>query len=189
MLQFGRSEVTAPNSPRVTRREILIGPYIGSDLGNGYFLDGYLLFGQPDYTVAAVASRGDSVTGAITLSKAMQGNQVDYMLFASLSGKYEEPTAGNRIDATILTLGGSLRSEDRRFATGWRQNYARLELDFGQYSDNLGSGTINYVAPRVAIGTDIAFDNNATLNLSANASLASDQTHIVAVRASYNLRF
>jgi Autotransporter beta-domain len=189
MLQFGRSEVTAPGSPRVTRREILIGPYIGSDLGNGFFLDGYLLFGQPDYTVAGVPSRGDSVTGAITLSKAVQGNTLDYLLFASVSAKREEPAAANRIDATILTLGGSLRSEDRRFATGWRQNYARLELDIGNYSDNLGSGTINYVAPRLAIGTDIAFDNNATLNLSANASMASDQTRILAVRASYNLRF
>jgi hypothetical protein len=189
MLQFGESEVTAPGSPRVTRRELLIGPYIGSDLGNGFFLDGYLLFGRPDYTVAAVPSQGDSVTGAITLSKAMQGNTLDYLLFASLAGKYEEPNPATRIDATILTLGGSLRSQDRRFATGWQQNYARLELDIGQYSDNLGSGTINYVAPRIAIGTDIAFDNNATLNLSANASLASDQTHIVAVRASYNLRF
>jgi hypothetical protein len=189
MLQFGRSEVTAPNSPRVTRREILIGPYIGSDLGNGFFLDGYLLFGRPDYTVANVPSRGESVTGSITLSKAMQGNTLDYLLFASVSAKREQPTATNRIEATILTLGGSLRSEDRRFATGWRQNYARLELDIGDYSDNLGSGTISYVAPRIAIGTDIAFDNNASLNLSANASIASDQTRILAVRAAYNLRF
>jgi hypothetical protein len=139
--------------------------------------------------VAAVASQGQSVTGSVTLSKAVQGNTLDYLLFASLAARREEPTPATRIDATILTLGGSLRSEDRRFATGWQQNYARLELDFGNYSDNLGSGTINYVAPRIAIGTDIAFDNNATLNLSANASLASDQTHIFAVRASYNLRF
>ncbi len=189
MLQFGRSEVTAPNSPRVTRRELLFGPYIGSDLGNGFFLDGYLLFGRPDYTVANAPSGGDSVTGAFTLSKAVQGNRLDYLVFASVSAKREDIGTGTEIDATILTLGGSLRSEDRRFATGWAQNYARLELDIGNYSDNLGSGTISYVAPRIAIGTDIAFDNNASLNLSANASLASDQTRIVAVRASYNLRF
>jgi hypothetical protein len=189
MLQFGRSEVTAPGSPRVTRREILIGPYIGSDLGNGFFLDGYVLFGRPDYTVANVPSDGESVTGSITLSKAMQGNALDYLLFASVSAKREEPTPATRIDATILTLGASLRSEDTRFATGWRQNYARLELDIGEYSDNLGSGNISYLAPRIAIGTDIAFDNNASLNLSANASMASDQTHILAVRAAYNLRF
>jgi hypothetical protein len=189
MLQFGESEVTAPGSPRVTRRETLIGPYIGSDLGNGFFLDGYLLFGRPDYTVANVPSQGDSVTGSITLSKAVQSDALDYVLFASVSAKREEPNAATQIDATILTLGGSLRSEDTRFATGWRQNYARLELDIGEYRDNLGSGTISYVAPRIAIGTDIAFDNNASLNLSANASIASDQTHILAVRAAYNLRF
>ncbi len=189
MLQFGDSEVTAPGSPRVTRREILIGPYFGSDLGNGYFLDGYLLLGRPDYTVANVPSQGDSLTGSVTLSKAVDGNALDYLLFASVSAKREEPTAATRIDATILTLGGSLRSEDRQIANGWQQNYARLELDIGTYNDNLGSGTISYVAPRIAIGTDIAFDNNASLNLSANASLASDQTRIFAVRASYNLRF
>jgi Autotransporter beta-domain len=189
MLHLGDSEVTAPGSPRVTRREILFGPYIGSDLGNGFFLDGYLLFGRPDYTVAGVASSGDSVTGSFTLSKAMQGGTMDYLLFASVSARREEPTPATRIDATILTLGGSLRSEDRRIGNRWQQNYARLELDIGNYSDNLGSGTISYVAPRIAIGTDIAFDNNASLNLSANASMASDQTHILAVRAAYNLRF
>lgn len=189
MLQLGQSEVTAPGSPRVTRREILIGPYIGSDLGNGLFLDGYLLFGQPDYTVANVPSQGESVTGAVTFSKGIDGASLDYMLFASLSAKHEKPTAADRIDATILTLGGSLRSEDRRIANGWQQNYLRLELDIGRYDDNLGTGAINYVAPRIAIGTDIAFDNSASLNLSANASLASDQTHIIAVRASYNLQF
>jgi hypothetical protein len=189
MLQFGESQVTAPTSPRVTRREILIGPYIGSDLGNGFFLDGYLLFGRPDYTIANVQSQGDSVIGAVTLSKAMQGNTLDGVLFASVSAKREKPTAVDRIDATILTLGGSLLFEDRRIGNSWRQNYARLELDFGNYSDNLGTGSISYVAPRIAIGTDIAFDNNASLNLSANASIASDQTRILAVRAAYNLQF
>jgi hypothetical protein len=189
MLHLGDSEVTAPNSPRVSRREILFGPYIGSDLGNGFFLDGYLLFGRPDYTVANIPSQGDSVTGSFTLSKAMQAGTIDYLLFASVSARREEPAANTEIDATILTLGGSLRSEDRRIGNRWQQNYARLELDFGNYDDNLGSGSINYVAPRIAIGTDIAFDNNASLNLSANASMASDQTHILAVRAAYNWRF
>jgi hypothetical protein len=189
MLQMGQSEVTAPGSPRVTRREILFGPYIGSDLGNGLFLDGYLLFGQPDYNVGGTLSQGDSVTGAITLSKGIDGAALDYMLFASLSAKHEKPTATDRIEATILTVGGSLKSEDRRIANGWQQNYLRLELDIGRYNDNLGTGPISYVAPRIALGTDIAFDNNAALNLSANASLASDQTHIIAVRASYNLKF
>jgi hypothetical protein len=189
MLQFGQSEVTAPASPRVTRREILVGPYFAGDFGDELYLDGYLLFGQPDYTVANVPSNGESVTGSVTLSKGLQGNGVNYVVYSSLAIKREEPTPLQQIDATILTVGGSLRSEDRPIANGWRQNYARLEVDFGTYEDSLGTGTIRYIAPRITLGTDIAFDNNASLNLSANASLASDQTYILGLRAAYNLQF
>lgn len=189
MLQFGQSTVTAPGSPRVDRREILIGPYFAGDFGNELYLDGYLLFGQPDYTILNVPTNGESITGSVTLSKGLQGNGMNYVLYSSLSMKQEEPSAIQDINATILTLGGSLRSEDRRISSGWRQNFARLEVDFGSYEDNLGTGTIRYVAPRITIGTDIAFDNDASLNLSANASAASDQTYIVGIRAAYNLQF
>jgi Autotransporter beta-domain len=189
MLQFGQSTVTAPGSPRVDRREVLIGPYFAGDFGNELYLDGYLLFGQPDYTIANVPTNGESITGSVTLSKGLQTNGMNHVLYASLSMKQEEPSAAQDINAAILTLGGSLRSEDRRITNGWRQNFARLEVDFGSYEDNLGTGTIRYVAPRITLGTDIAFDNDASFNLSANASLASDQTYILGLRAAYNLRF
>ncbi len=189
MLQFGQSTVTAPASPRVDRREILVGPYFAGDFGSELYLDGYLLFGQPDYTVANVPTNGESIVGSVTLSKGLQGNGMTYVLYSSLSIKQEEPSAIQDINAAILTLGGSLRSEDRRIANGWQQNFARLEVDFGSYEDNLGTGTIRYVAPRITLGTDIALDSGATVNLSANASAASDQTYIFGVRAAYNLQF
>ncbi len=189
MLQFGRSEVTAPLSPTVTRREILIGPYFAGNLGSELFLDGYILVGRPDYTVGGVPSNGESLQGSVTLSKGFERGGRSYVLYSSLAIKREEPVPTQEIDATILTIGGSMLSEDRRIANGWRQNYVRLELDFGAYDDNLGTGPVNYVAPRVTIGTDIALDTGATVNLSANASAASDATFIFGVRAAYNLQF
>jgi hypothetical protein len=189
MLQLGRSEVTAPGSPTVARREILIGPYFASQLGSDVFVDGYILVGQPDYTVANLPSKGDSVQGSVTISRGFERGGRDFVIYSALSIKREEPTPAQKIDATILTVGGSLRSEDQRIANGWRQNYARLELDFGAYDDNLGTGPIKYIAPRVTIGTDIALDNGATINLSGNASAASDATFIFGLRAAYNLQF
>lgn len=189
LVQFGNSQVTAPGSPRVTRREILIGPYFGADLGAGLFLDGSLLVGKPDYTVANVPSEGKTILGYVTLAKAFETEKMSYVLFSSLAAKREKPTAVDRIDATVLTLGGRLRFEDTRISTGWRQNYARVEVDIGNYSDNLSAGSINYVTPRLAIGTDIAFDNGGSLNLSANASAASDKTYIMGLQASYLLQF
>jgi Autotransporter beta-domain len=189
MLQYGNSNVTAPGSSRVTRREFLLGPYFSTDLGGDLFLDGTLLLGAPDYTVAMVPSQGNTALGVLTLAKAFDTEGIDYVIFSSLSAKREKPTAGDRIDATVLTLGGRLRFEDRRIATGWQQNYARLELDIGRYADSLGAGSITYVSPRVAVGTDIAFDNGGSLNLSAHASAASDRTYVYGVQGSYLLRF
>lgn len=188
MVQAGQSSLTTPAAVTIRRREVLVGPYMATELGNGLFLDAYLLWGRPDYSLP-VASTGETLMGAATLSKSVKGERLDYVLYASLSAKRERPTATDRVDATILTLGSSLRFQDRRIDAGWRQNYARLELDFGQYRDNLGTGTIRYVAPRVALGTDIAFDNGGSLNLSVNASMASDQTHIVGIQAQYRIRF
>jgi hypothetical protein len=189
MLQFGNSSVTAPGSPEVERREILFGPYFSAEIGTDLFLDGYILGGRPDYQVANVPSAGESLQGSFTLSKGFDRGGRQVVLYSSLSIKREEPTPVQDIDATILTLGGSLQSEDTRIANGWRQNYARLELDFGAYDDNLGTGPIKYIAPRITIGTDIALDNGATVNLSANASAASDATFIFGLRAAYNLQF
>jgi hypothetical protein len=189
MLQFGQSNIKAPGSPKVERREILIGPYFAGDFGNELYLDGYILIGQPDYEVGNFPTNGESIQGSVTLSKGFEGDGRNYVLYSSLSAKREEPSALQDINATILTLGGSLRSEDQRIANGWRQNYARFELDFGAYDDNLGTGPVNYIAPRITVGTDIALDTGATVNLSANASAASDQTFIFGLRASYNLQF
>lgn len=189
MFQLGQSEVTAPGSPTIERREILAGPYFAGDFGNEVYLDGYVLFGRPEYTVGMLDSRGQSITASMTVSKALERNGMDYVLFSSISLKQEEPTPAQDIDAAILTIGGALRSEDKRIANGWRQNYARLELDYGRYEDNIGTGTIAYIAPRITLGTDVAFDGGATLNLSANASLASDQTTIFGLRAVYNMQF
>lgn len=189
MLQFGNSSVTAPGSPKVERREILIGPYFSGNFGSELYLDGYILVGKPDYRIANAPFSGESLQGSFTLSKGIEQGGRDFVLFSSLSIKREEPTPLQDIDATILTLGGSMRSQDQRIANGWRQNYARLELDFGAYDDNLGTGPIKYVAPRITIGTDIAMDSGATINLSANASAASDATFIFGVRAAYNLQF
>lgn len=189
MLQFGQSEVSAPSSSVVTRDEILFGPYFAGDLGNDFFLDGLVLFGRPDYTVANVPSRGQSIMASLTLSKGLQARGMNIMVFSTVSLKQEEPTPAQDIDAQILTIGGAIRSDDTRISNGWRQNYARLELDIGSYKDNIGTGPIRYLAPRITVGTDIAFDNNASLNLSANASIASDQTRIFGLRAAYNLQF
>jgi hypothetical protein len=189
MLQLGQSEVTAPFSPKVERREILIGPYFASSLGRDMFLDGYILVGQPDYTVGGSPSNGESLQGAVTISKGIEQGGRNYVLYSSLSIKREEPVPAQEIDATILTIGGSMLSEDKRIANGWRQNYARLEVDFGAYDDNIGTGPIKYIAPRLTIGTDIALDSGGTINLSANASAASDATYIFGLRAAYNLQF
>ncbi|MGL4322300.1 MAG: hypothetical protein ACRCS3_15685 [Paracoccaceae bacterium] len=189
MLQLGQSEVTAPFSPTVERREILIGPYFSSNLGDDMFLDGYILVGQPDYTVGGVPSNGESLQGSVTLSKGIEQGGRNYVLYSSLAIKREEPAPTQEIDATILTIGGSMLSEDKRIANGWRQNYARLEVDFGAYDDSIGTGPIKYVAPRITIGTDIALDSGGTINLSANASAASDATYIIGLRAAYNLQF
>jgi hypothetical protein len=189
MLQLGQSEVTAPFSPKVERREILIGPYFASSLGSDMFLDGYILVGQPDYTVGSSPSNGESLQGAVTISKGIEQGGRNYVLYSSLSIKREEPVPAQEIDATILTIGGSMLSEDKRIANGWRQNYARLEVDFGAYDDNIGTGPIKYIAPRLTIGTDIALDSGGTINLSANASAASDATYIFGLRAAYNVQF
>jgi hypothetical protein len=189
MLQLGQSEVTAPFSPKVERREILIGPYFASSLGSDMFLDGYILVGQPDYTVGGSPSNGESLQGAVTISKGIERGGRNYVLYSSLAIKREEPVPAQEIDATILTIGGSMLSEDKRIANGWRQNYARLEVDFGAYDDNIGTGPIKYIAPRITIGTDIALDSGGTINLSANASAASDATYIFGLRAAYNVQF
>jgi hypothetical protein len=189
MLQLGQSEVTAPFSPTVERREVLIGPYFAGNLGDELFLDGYILVGTPDYDVGGTPSNGESLQGAVTISKGIEQGGRNYVLYSSLAIKREEPVPAQRIDATIFTIGGSMLSEDKRIANGWRQNYARLEVDFGAYDDNIGTGPINYFAPRLTIGSDIALDSGGTINLSANASAASDATFIVGLRAAYNLQF
>jgi hypothetical protein len=189
MLQLGQSEVTAPFSPTVERREILIGPYFASNLGAEMFLDGYILVGTPDYDVGGTPSSGESLQGAVTISKGIEQGGRSYVLYSSLAIKREEPVPAQQIDATILTIGGSMLGQDTRIANGWRQNYARLEVDFGAYDDNIGTGPIKYIAPRITLGTDIALDSGGTINLSANASAASDATFILGLRAAYNLQF
>jgi hypothetical protein len=104
MLQLGTSEVTAPFSPTVERREILIGPYFSGSLGNDLFLDGYILVGQPDYTVGNVPSNGESLQGSVTLSKGIEQGGRNYVLYSSLAIKREEPVPAQEIDATILTI-------------------------------------------------------------------------------------
>lgn len=188
MVQFGQSQITAPLSPTVERDEVMVGPYMTAILAPDLYLDGFLLYGKPDYVVGGVPSSGDAWIGGLTLTKAIQRQTVDILPFASLAIKRETPNAATRIDATVLTLGTSVRFAPVAFNGGQRQTFSRFELDFGRYSDNLGT-SIDYVAPRIALGADFAFDGGGSLRMAINGSYADDGTNIVAAQLLYRMAF
>lgn len=187
MIQAARAEVTTPGATTIRREELLVGPYLAMELAPMSYLDAYLLVGRPDYS-QPVATRGTTVMGSATLSRVMQAERLDHVLYASLSVKRETP-GNDRINAEIVTLGSSLRFQDRRTGNGWQQNFARLELDFGRFRDSFTSSQVTYVAPRAVLGTDMAFDNGGRLNLSLTGSAATDRTTIVGLQAMYRQSF
>ena len=188
LLLLGHASTTPPNGVQIDRDEVLIGPYFTARLANDDRLTGYLLYGEPDYTVNNTDSSGQSLIGSLTWSRYIERPGVDFGPFAAISIKREEPDATDRIDATILTLGTSVDGEVVPVEGGFRQFFGQLELDIGRYDDTFGT-TIDYVAPRLGGGVRFAFDNGSTLQLLANASAASDQTSIVAAQISYRFEF
>ncbi len=188
LVYTGNGSITPPSGTQVKRTEVLAGPYFNAVLGNGDGLSGYLLYGQPDYTVANVPSAGESLTGSLTWSRVIARDGVDLGPFASVSWKREWPTATDQIDAAILTVGSSLDGDVVQTANGVRQFFGRVEMDVGNYSDTFGDN-ISYVAPRIAAGVRFGFQNGGALQLLANASAASDKTAILAAQINYRFEF
>lgn len=188
MVVAGESYIEPPFSARVDRREVLAGPYIAAELPGGSMLDAYLIYGTPDYTISNVTTRGSSLTGALTWSRVLETGGSTFVPFAALSLRREEPAAGSRIDAAIVTLGSSIEGEVVAAGAGFRQAFGRLELDVGHYSDSFGT-EISYIAPRVGGGLRYAWPDGGALQLIANASAASDETVIMAAQLSYRIEF
>lgn len=188
MLNVTRSDVTPPSSPKVERDEILFGPYFTSDLGTGLFLDGYLLYGEPEYTIGGTDSDGETWVAGLTLTKAIVGDRVTWFPFAALSVKREDPDASTEIDATIATFGTSMQFAPSEFGSGTVHPYAQLEVDFGRYEDNLGT-EIDYIAPRVGLGADIAFGASGLMRIGLNGSRADDGTRMVSAHAMFSIQF
>lgn len=188
MVLAGNSSITPPASPVVTRQEVLFGPYFSTQLNNGDYLDGYLLYGRPNYTVANVPSQGESTTAALTWSRVMERDGFMVVPLAGLSVKRERPTGSSRIDATVLTLGTTAQQTPVRTSNGYRMNFGRLELDIGHYADSFGN-SISYVAPRVAFGANFAQDNGAVFGVTVGLTAASDKTAILNAQAMYRFEF
>lgn len=188
MAQVSRSNVTAPASPKVEREELLFGPYFTSSLSETLFLDGYLLYGTPDYTVGGSGSDGEAWTGGLTLTMGIPGDRMNLFPFVAIAFKSEEPDSSTEIDSTILTLGTDVHFAQRSFTGGQSNVFAKFEVDFGQYEDNLGT-EIDYVAPRLGLGTDIVFDRGGALRLGINGSRASDSTNMMSAQAMYRISF
>lgn len=188
MVLAGNSTITPPSSPVVTRQELLIGPYFATQLNNGDFLDGYLLYGRPNYTVANVPSQGESTTAALTWSRVVARDGITLVPLAGLSVKRERPDASSRIDAIVLTFGATAQQTPVRTSNGYRMNFGRLELDIGHYADSF-SNSITYVAPRVAFGANFVPDNGGVFGVTVGLTAASDRTAIVNAQAMYRFEF
>ena len=188
MVFLETGSITAPASPTVDREGVLIGPYFATRLPDQSVLNGHLLYGEPDYTVNNVTTSGETVLGALTWSRSISRQGLDFGPFVSVAAKRERPDAATEIDARILTIGSSFDGEVIPTDSGFQQIFGRLEMDFGSYSDNLGTD-ISYVAPRAVVGGRFAFNNGGALQALANVSVASDATTIVAGQVSYRIDF
>ena len=188
LVLVGNASTTPPNGVEIEREEALVGPYFTARLANGDGLTGYLLYGEPDYTISNVDSTGESLIGSLTWSRYIERPGADFAPFVSVSLKREEPNATDRVDATILTFGTSVDGEVVAIDNGFRQFFGQLELDVGEYDDTFGT-TIDYTAPRIGGGVRFAFDSGSSLQLLANASAASDETTIVAAQVTYRFEF
>lgn len=189
LVTIGRGSLTPASGTQVEREEVLIGPYFSNVLGNGDMVSGYFLYGTPKYTVNSGAPyTGQSVVGSVSWTRPIARDGVDYAPFVALSVKREEPSATDRVDATIVTFGSSFDGEVTASGSGFRQVFGRLELDVGDYRDSFGN-SVSYVAPRVGVGMRHAFENGGMVQLQANVSAATDRTAILAAQVNYRFEF
>lgn len=188
LVYYGDSDTTAPASPRVDRSETLVGPQFTARLGSGDVVTGYLLVGSADYTIGGTGAGGDTVMGSLIWGRTIERPGIDLGPFVGVSAKREDIDGPDRIDARILTLGTSLDGEVTATGTGVRQYFGRVELDIGSYEDSFGS-SVDYLAPRIGIGARFGFDSGVALQILGNASVASDDTTIVAAQVGYQFRF
>lgn len=188
MFNIGRSDMTPPSSPKIERTELLFGPYFTGELMQDLYLDGYLLYGTPEYTVGGTDSDGETWISGLTLTKAIIGDAVNWFPFAAIAIRREEPDSSTEIDSSILTLGTTAHFAARQFSGGLNQSFASFELDIGRYEDNLGT-EINYTAPRLGLGTEFAFVNGGNLRLGLNGTRGSDDTDMLSLQVSYRLQF
>lgn len=185
---LGNSNVTPPSGPQVSKQELLLGPFASATLANGDFVYGQLLIGRANYRLNNVPSQGTSAIGTVTWSRQIAKQRFSVIPFVSLAIKHDRPNATDWINATVLTGGASVQSAPKQVTSGYRINFASLELDLGRYQDSF-TNNITYAALRGSVGTNHVFDNGGVLGVSVGATLASDRTAIASAQLRYRITF
>lgn len=164
----------------------VIGPYFSYSPG-AYKLDGYLLYGNTDYTLNGATGDGDRLLYGLTASAAFVRETVTISPYLSLTGYSEDigaigAAAASDVDQTTLGLGA------RFDFTGMQgvNPYLLVGVDAWRFDD--GTTTNDDVTAR--LGAGLSMDLGAgQFSLDLTASEVADDLDAVTFGLRYDMRF
>ncbi|WP_127113512.1 autotransporter domain-containing protein [Shimia sediminis] len=190
---YGMLDITASGT-RYEADTFAIGPYLQTRFGGGLELEAYVMYGEPDYTVAGAtkfdAERvfgGLKLTGEVPVNWAVLRPSVGYRGF---SEKMPAHTVGlTAVPARTVsqnTANVSLRM-DFHETQGGLFPYLTVGLDFNDFDDGLGGGD-TYVSPRLAAGFKIE-SRTGTFTVDLDGGEIADGTNDVGLTVLFSRSF
>lgn len=190
---YGLLDITASGT-KYEADTFAIGPYLQTRFGGGLELEAYVMYGEPDYTVAGAtkfdAERvfgGLKLSGEVPVSWAVLRPSIGYRGF---SEKMPAHTVGlTAVPARTVsqnTANLSLRM-DFHETQGGMLPYVTVGLDFNDFDDGLGGGD-NYVSPRLAAGFKIE-SRSGTFTVDLDGGEIADGTNDIGLTILFSRSF
>jgi hypothetical protein len=189
MLAYGRTDIQdATQRTQVT--SLASGAYLASRLRGDLFLDGFITYARPDYTVGANSFTATRTAVSLSLSGSYSGGSYLVTPFGKLSGYREAQPAYAAVAANDITsFNASLGAKVEPLApmANGMLPYISLAADYGSKTSTV-NGTQSFTSPRVGLGFGMA-TGGGYLSVDLDAGRVQSDVRDVGLRATYEFSF
>ena len=189
LLSYGRTDVRdATQRTQVT--SLAVGAYFATRLQGDLFLDGFLTYGRPEYTVGANSFTATRTALSLSLSGNYSGGTFSVTPFGKLTGYREaQPVFGAVAANDISSLNASLGAKVEPLApmANGVLPYISLAADYGSKTST-ANGTETFSSPRMGLGFGMA-TGGGYLSMDLDAGKVQSDVRDMGLRATYEFSF
>ena len=190
---YGMLDITASGT-KYEADTFAIGPYLQTRFGGGLELEAYVMYGEPDYTVANAtkfdAERvfgGLKLSGEVPVSWAILRPSIGYRGFSEKMPAHTVGATAVPARTVKQNTGNISLRMDFNETQGGLMPYLTVGLDFNDFDDGLGGGD-DYVSPRLAAGFKID-SRSGTFTFDLDGGEIADGTNDIGLTILFNRSF